>query len=211
MGQARRGRDAEGGELPREEAGKTRLARFERAGRASVTPRSSVSASVREVTSGAKAGARAGIAPQSPCARVERVSSSTGMRREEATTGAMRSSHLGLSRARCPTSVSDAPTGWCTVTRSSSRPRRYSEKCLKPFGVPGGGGDGRQCEAREARGGTTSEKASALRRRREGRSMRKRAKRARREVADVPSNTRSGAPPRGTRPSRPRRLVGVRE
>ncbi len=151
MGQARRGRDAEGGELPREEAGKTRLARFERAGRASVTPRSSVSASVREVTSGAKAGARAGIAPQSPCARVERVSSSTGMRREEATTGAMRSSHLGLSRARCPTSVSDAPTGWCTVTRSSSRPRRYSEKCLKPFGVPGEGGDGRQCEARRGR------------------------------------------------------------
>ncbi len=151
MGQARRGRDAEGGELPREEAGKTRLARFKRAGRASVTPRSSVSASVREVTSGAKAGARAGIAPQSPCARVERVSSSTGMRREEATTGAMRSSHLGLSRARCPTSVSDAPTGWCTVTRSSSRPRRYSEKCLKPFGVPGEGGDGRQCEARRGR------------------------------------------------------------
>ena len=70
MGQARRGRDAEGGELPREEAGKTRLARFKRAGRASVTPRSSVSASVREVTSGAKAGARAGIVPQSPCARV---------------------------------------------------------------------------------------------------------------------------------------------
>ena len=151
MGQARRGRDAEGGELPREEAGKTRLARFKRAGRASVTPRSSVSASVREVTSGAKAGARAGIAPQSPCARVERVSSSTGMRREEATTGAMKSSHLGLSRARCPASVSDAPTGWCTVTRSSSRPRRYSEKCLKPFGVPGEGGVGRQCEARRGR------------------------------------------------------------
>ena len=127
--------------------------------------------------------------------------------------GAMKSSHLGLFRARCPASVSDAPTGWCTVTRSSSRPRRYSEKCLKPFGVPGEGGVGRQCEARRGRrrGGTTSEKASALRRRREGRSMRKRAKRARREVADVPSNTRSGAPPRGTRPSRPRRLVGVRE
>jgi hypothetical protein len=86
-GSGGRGRDAEGGELPREEAGKTCLARFKRAGRASVTPRSSVSASVREVTSRAKAGARAGIAPQSPCARVERVSSSTGMRREEATTG----------------------------------------------------------------------------------------------------------------------------
>jgi hypothetical protein len=65
--------------------------------------------------------------------------------------GAMKSSHLGLFRARCPASVSDAPTGWCTVTRSSSRPRRYSEKCLKPFGVPGEGGDGRQCEARRGR------------------------------------------------------------